>query len=546
MNLKKSIFSYIVWAAFAALCGFCIFFVLESAGIRETLGLPTIGMIGGVCVYLLLVAAVFFALRTICMEICRHIPNSQKAESVFSVVLPIVVLVGVVAYLVLYLAYHTPLTLTDDGFYSQALVSEKNSVFFAVHGASWLYTCLLHGMLLIFGNTPFAGVMLQIVLFFICLLLLYIGMQAFAGTIPAVVSMAAFCFLPVSLRHVFSLTPELFYLMFYLLGFCLVGLLYRRFREQKNLSQAQHMKQKGVLQNALSVVSVFLLGLYIGFLVYLDIHGISLYLFLAVLFSVEKDRIKQAIGVSLLAVFGGVCGFFLSVMTVCLAEKTDVFACLRELFSLYFSNVGFEAKLSLLMPFPPDVTVGGSIFLISFAFCMIPAFFVWKRSQGSAFILHLLFVYGLSALSIFKLNAQLITTFAWSVLAGLGVYGIVRPADESGEEKTGEKEDNPETKENTEAEENTQIKEKVEVKENAETKENMEVKENMPIKEKTDTEKTDGVKKEQKKPAPGEPLHNPLPVPKKKSRPQADFEYQVSEEKMKFDLDVAEDDDFDL
>lgn len=52
-------------------------------------------------------------------------------------------------------------------------------------------------------------------------------------------------------------------------------------------------------------------------------------------------------------------------------------------------------------------------------------------------------------------------------------------------------------------------------------------------------------KTEQEKPAPGEPLHNPLPVPKKKSRPQADFGYQVAEEKMRFDLDVSDEDDFD-
>ena len=52
-------------------------------------------------------------------------------------------------------------------------------------------------------------------------------------------------------------------------------------------------------------------------------------------------------------------------------------------------------------------------------------------------------------------------------------------------------------------------------------------------------------KKEQEKPAPGEPLHNPLPVPKKKSRPQADFGYQVTDARMKFDLDVADEDDFD-
>lgn len=553
MNLKKSIFSYIVWAAFAFLCGFCIFGVLESAGIREMLGIPLIAMIGGVCVYLLFVAAVFFALRTINTEIRRHISNPEKAEAVLSAVLPVMVLIGVVAYLVFYLAGHTPLMLAEDGFYSQALVSEGNRVSFAVHGASWIYIYLLHSILLIFGNTPFAGVVLQIVLFFVCLLLLYIGMQAFVGTIPAAFSMAAFGFLPASFLHIFSLTPELLYLAFYyLLGFALLGLFYRKFRERKILSSAHHAEQKGGLKNVLPVVFIFLLGLYIGFLVYLDIYGISLYLFLTVLFSLDKDRIKQAIGLNLTAVLGGICGFFLSVTVVCLAEKKDVFAYLRELFSLYTSNVEFEPRLSLLMPFQPDVTLGGSIFLISFAFCMIPAFFVWKRSQGSAFILHLFFVYGLSGLSVFHLNAQMMTTFAWSILAGLGVYGIVRPADaldreesakdsDGAQKKTGKKKDGESRKMKVELQEKA-VPESIE----AEEKEIPERSQNrLQTDENKRTSTEAGEKKKQEKPAPGEPLPNPLPVPKKKSRPQADFDYQVSEEKMKFDLDVAGDDDFD-
>lgn len=561
MNLKKSIFSYIVWAALAPLCCLSVVFTLERAGIGEILGISLIAVACGACVYLLLTAAVFLALRTICAEIGRHIPNTQKAEAVLSVILPVTVLVGVVVYLVLYLVYHTPLTLEEDRFYSQALVSGGKDVPFAVHGASWLYTCLLRVMMFIFGNTPFAGVVLQIVLFFICLLLLYVGMQAFAGTIPAAFSMALFGFLPASFQHVFSLTPELFYLAFYLLGFSLTGTLYKKYGQRETSSQIpspeRYAEQGGGLQSVLSVVSVFLLGIYIGFLVYLDIYGISLYLFLAVLFSAGKDRIKRAAVSYFTAVFGGICGFLLPVMAVCQVEKTTAAVYLRELYSLYVSGMRFEAEISRFFSFLPDVSIGGSILLISLAFCMIPAFFLWKRSQGSAFIINLFLVCGLSGLSVFLLDAQMITTLAWIMLAGLGVYGVVRAGDEPDEEGAGESAEDIRDAEDSEhvedagnsrkragkKKDNESRKKKTGTK--AGSKPEREEKA-MPENMDAATVKESGTeKKEQEKPAPGEPLHNPLPVPKKKSRPQADFGYQVAEDKMKFDLDVSDEDDFD-
>ncbi len=599
MDLKKSIFSYIVLAAFAPLCCLSVVSALERAGVREMLGLPLAGMVGGVCVYLLFTAAVFLAFRTICTEIGRHLQNSRKAEAVLKNVLPVIVLIGVAAYLAFYLTYHTPLTLEGNSFYGQALVSDRKSVSFAVHGASWIYTHLLHVMLLVFGNTPFAGVILQIVLFFVCLLLLYIGMEAFTGMIPAVFSMAAFGFLPVSLQYVFALTPGLFFLALYLIGFALAGALYKKIIRPENSLPEGYTGHKSSARSILTAVSVFLLGLYIGFLVYLDIYGVSLYLFLAVLFSAGRNKIKRAAVWYFTAGFGGICGFFLSVMAVCLTEKMAVPAYLQELFSLYAADLRLEADIPLFMSFLPDVSIGGSMLLISLAFCMIPAFFLWKRSQGSAFIVNLFLVCGLSGFSVFCLDAQMITTFAWSILAGLGVYGVVRLAEEAAvenaqeessrgaggsggsekksadteknsgsgkkaeknvndrvrkEEKTvSEKDDKNVTKRDTlpeTAEDQMQVRE--EIPERAEDQ--MQVREKIPERAEDHKQLNKEIlkhpdrkqrKKEQEKPAPGEPLHNPLPVPKKKNRPQADFGYQVTDARMKFDLDVADEDDFD-
>ena len=119
MNLKKSIFSYFIWAAFAVLCCLAMIFALDAARIDELLNWSYVGVAGAVWGYLLLTSLVFFALRTLSMELGEHIRDKERLEKVVSVVLPVLILVGAVIYLVLYMFYHIPLTLEDNSFYSQ-------------------------------------------------------------------------------------------------------------------------------------------------------------------------------------------------------------------------------------------------------------------------------------------------------------------------------------------------------------------------------------------------------------------------------------------
>ena len=55
----------------------------------------------------------------------------------------------------------------------------------------------------------------------------------------------------------------------------------------------------------------------------------------------------------------------------------------------------------------------------------------------------------------------------------------------------------------------------------------------------------DETNKEQQKPAPGMPLDNPLPLPKKHVKKSVDFPYEIAEDKMQFDHKVDENDDYD-
>lgn len=593
MDWKKGIFGYMVWAVFAVLCGVVLFATFQSAGFQEMFGLTEAMLIACVAGYLLLCTALFFALRRISMEIGAHIRDKEKAKAVSGVVLSVLVILGVVVYLVWYLFAHAPLLLEDDTFYRAALVQQGGGIPFFVHGASYLYTGLLHGMLLLFGNTPFAGVVLQIALFFICLVLLSIGMQSCAGALPAAVSVILFGFFPVSLTYVFSLTPELFYLALYLLGFCMIGTLGRKVLEDKTFSPVCY-------------VLAALAGVFVGFLIWLDICGALLYLFSGALLFADRGKRKRALLANGILLLGGVCGFFLSVLTIFLTGKMDFAQYLTEFVAFHFGKTGILTENILRGLLSMCSLPGGSlpvaVLAVTFAFFIVPAFFLWKKDKNGAFLLQLFFLYGFLFFGVSGLAGEMTLVLGWSMLAGLGIYGILRAREQgvlkaeatektkkektakktvkadstekvrsAGEPKktealNGKKEAEPAKEQPTEKVRSAGESKKTEsvngkkeaepVKEQPETmkKEGKSMKEKTekqvsgkgPEAEKETASKEAAEKKEQEKPAPGKPLHNPLPLPKKKNRGQADFDHSVREADMKFDLDVADDDDFDL
>lgn len=508
MNIGKKIVSYIILALFTLFCGFVIFCTLEEAGFTRMFGWPLPALVGGICMYLLITAAVYQALQTLFRDAGRHIKNRKRLETVLAVVLPVLTILGVAVYLVFYLMNHIPIALQDDTFYSLALVRTGNDITYSVHGATRLYVCLLHGMLLVFGNTPFAGVVLQIILFFVCFILLYTGMQAHAGVISAAVATAAFGFFSISTESIFLLAPELSYLALYLLGFCITGVLYRK----------TCRSDKGSM---IPYVLLFLAGLYAGFLVYLDLIGVCLYLFLAVCHVAGNRKIKQIFLTNLTALSGGICGFFLSAyVSVLFADNpagggnfaAGLSAFAEKVVSFYLAKISLPGN-GILQLFPPYDPASFVVFLllVSLSFFIVPAFFMHRETQSSIFILQLLLLYGLSCLGLTGLQGQMRGILCWCMLAGIGISGTFCLSEKLSAEK--ESED-------------------IEMKDLDQTV----------INEKKKPAKA----QEQEKPAPGKPLHNPLPVPTRKSRPQADFAFQVADDDMKFDVETADDDEFDF
>ncbi len=528
MEQKKSIFSYIIWILFSTACGLEMGFCLLGY-IPAGWGIP--GLACAVIIWALLLSLVFLLLRRICGSLWEHISGSLKRETIFTIVLSGLFLSCAVFYLLLYLGNHIPIVLEDDAFYQAAYVAPgMQGMQFVAHGASWLYICVLHCLFLLFGNVPFAGIVLQMVFFFFCLLFLYIGLRPFTDTVSAVVSMAAFGFLPGLLTSVFSLTPELFYVTAYLLGFCLIGAFLGGFYREGISSPAEYLL-------------FLLLGGYIGFLIYLDIFSVSLFFFIAVFCSLEdpaegpgrecdeegavKDaeeasekaaktkekRIRQAVLINLIVWAGAILGFSLCMAALFLTGRTNLETYFTEYLAAFSRSLHF-----LPWEYYPDTTLAGSAILLSLAFLTIPSFLAERKRQYSAFMLTLFLAVGLSVFATSAWDYQPVASLAWCMLAGVGVHGIFRA-------KKGNKEASVEE---TQTAEEGQTAEEVRSGEREQ-------------KEMEEMQKIDIVKK----PAPGEPLHNPLPVPVKKKKQKIDFDHKIKEKDMQFDMEISENDDFD-
>lgn len=539
-NQDKSIFGYIVWTVFAVYCGLGMFSVLWAGGAAEIFGMSRYVLAGSVLICMYFMVTVFAMPRMISEERGKSSGGDASARRKrvkmrsLAVWLPVLVLLAVLAYL----AFHLMTSPDASSFIRMSPDLAGQVVPFTVHGASWLYACLVHGVFLVSGGTPVALFALQVTLFSACILLLYVGMRAYTGAVPAAVSAAAFVFFPSSIRYVFFPVSGLFFLAFYLSGLCLMGILYRSFaRMDAPASDSPKESRKAWLKFYLFALFV---GLYAGFLVYLDLEGVSLFLFLAALFSADQKRgahgkKKQACLASLIALAGGVCGFFYTAYVVVLSagnligggnfvENFCVF--LERLAGFYAQRTDFWVSGSPEAFGVLETAPLSSLALFLLAFLNVPASFARRKSPVYAFLLNLVLTNilcfsgatGLDQMEFFGEQGQIMPILGWCMLAGVGIWGAV-PMQEEAVAKIAAQDGDGDLDEM-----------------------------GAEIKEFNEIEAEDSGKKGtiQKKPAPGEPLHNPLPVPEKKKRARADFDYPVADSDMKFDVEVAENDDFDV
>lgn len=250
MSCKKNIFSYMMWMIYTLAVGsglFCIVaFIGSGAGrplYQSVLMSAGVLFLAGLCV--------FFLNRIsgkLLGERAFEIPHRVRTEKVV-----LILLMAAGAWLRIYYASPEPEDVT--GYFETVKVSVGNALPQVVHGAEYFYLLFLRGVCIMFGNRLSVCLAAQIVLQFLAGLALYLGVRRLAGVIPALTMLAFMMFSGFMVKETLILSPRPLYLLLYGAGFVLVS---------------------NVLKIRKSPVSVLMAGFVTGFLVYLDILGITL------------------------------------------------------------------------------------------------------------------------------------------------------------------------------------------------------------------------------------------------------------------------------
>ncbi|MCM1173877.1 MAG: hypothetical protein NC341_02370 [Blautia sp.] len=509
MTYKKTWLSYLLWAVYTCLTGV----MLANYAILFWQKKMDASLSYGTAVFVFLVfaaaAGVYFLIRRISGRIVRgnhEISSHTKLLWEIFAVLSIL-FAGLLYRVFLYLKNID--FITENSYYQFAAVKAGNTVGPMVHGASYLYTMCLSFVLSFLGNKIAAAVCLQIFFQMVTLLLAFFVVRGLAGRIPACIAMLVLAVSSVYAGQILTMTPESLFFLLYLTGIFIVG----------DYVKNDCGNRRGKLS---AVMGALLSGIIIGLLAYLDAVSLTLFVLMAGLVTGIRPKCAQK---------SGGTGFSLLLLLAAAAAGGLTFAGMLAL-NAYSYHESIGAMTEMLAAFyrthfridyvlcRTEYSVVECLVIVILAFFLIPAFWNRKKRQNATpwiCLMLLLAPTPLTAQGV--LPYQVYSVFLWGVLAGIGlqqsfVWESAAPV-----------------KERCEKEEEAPKKEKP-----AETAAAAEV----------SAEAAPAAASMQ---APNQKprfLENPLPQPKRHEKRTMDYQYEVREEQMKFDIEVKDNDDFDI
>lgn len=496
MVYRKTWFSYVLWVCYAGLCvsmlafiGFFLCAEYISVSVAEV----------GVVLIFPLILGIYAAIRTISRKI-REKHTMQMHNRVmweaFVVALSLVFGTLYRMHSILYSAFDnfSPENM-DTEYFDMALVSAGEKAVTMAHGTGSLYVICLSAVMSFLGNKIVSALFFQAFLQVLSLIICYIVVKKAAGGLPACVTLLYMSFSGTYVSRIGVVNPECFYFLIYLLGMYLVV------RFVKNYCDNLYVR-------SFSVWTAFLVGIVLGILIYLEPRSVTLLILLTGLFTGRKEEDEdlpkitagQNILVFGMTVLACAAAFLASFQVDSVGYGTEYMTELSDWIKLY--QTGFEGGLlSCMEQFMLDFPVNGLI--IAAASFLI---FVFRKSgKEQNYMLWVLLCvctvptpmtgYGI-------LPYGEIALFVWCVLAGLGLQNCILSGNDTVMQTEIEK-----------------------------------------INDGVLQEELEETAEESAKPR---FLENPLPLPKKHVRREMDYDYPVEEQNMKYDVEVDENDDFDI
>lgn len=500
MTFEKKWYSYLLWACYAVFA--CLGFLAVLYGVLQKSPLTNpYGQTGIACLSFILTAGIFLCIR----KLVAVKGKAAKKKGLAGILVEALLVVLILSAGIL-LRMHFFGSGVDEARYFETAKVTGEGIKPEAYGAGYFYSLLLRGVFLVVGNHFAAGIILQIVLQTAAAILWFFAVRRLTGPVAGVCFLAVVMLFPFNIRESLIYSPRM--LLFFLCGLVLllIGRLFKR----------QEREKVGLSGWLLALFS----GICTGGLAYLDVMG--LLFLLPVLFLTAIKGRKHAL-LQLFAVFTGTAATMAALFFIDALQSGKAFLRIAAVWGKLSAPAGMitfgrrsiqgmlmeETGMELLM-------LTGVFFLLMLG---IPAFFALKRVESQALWIMLSMGFGTFYLFRFGGVQSKYNFFGLAVLAALAgacVQAVIRRADApvSNEPIT----DAPVADESAVA----------------------------PVEDASVATAPVAVAAMAQATEKPRFIENPLPLPKKHVKKTLGYQVEVTDEKMHYDIEVPDTDDFDV
>lgn len=493
MAWKKSWFSYFLWGFVSILV--CLTFVLGSSTCLIQYGQP---------VYLLFLPLGITIIVYLIVKLYKNKFYPVILSGPFLVTLESLVFVSLLAGGLLVRLYSVS-DISGTEIFQNAMIMEENSRFQTYHGALGFYLYVLRTIFYFIGNSWMGAIAFQIGIQLIGFSLLYFIIRKTTGICAAFTSFCLFMFAPKSIELAVTLSPTVLYFLLCVLVLYFVSESTNRILENQKVYVYQYF-------------TAILAGILGGLIIYLDIIGLFLILLSLLMFFLQKKNssCEKISGKALYFIFfiiSVLIGFALAVYVDCGLKAESSLLAFQNWEWLFSPSLG--QSLYTYVEFPTDVWNWVYLAVLFFVLLLgIYGYFENKKYTPSlGWALTLLFLvafnYNCPATSGME-RAYFISVFL-AIYAGSGIEALLSTNIEDEEMQLHEL-----VEQNEDVTEICQESLQEEILESVQDKKEIQY------------------------------IPNPLPLPKKHVKKSIGFGIEVEDEKMCFDIEVSEEDDFDL